>query len=82
MAINFEQVRQILQDTENEVGEYETASQALDQAKAELADIQGQVADRQAAVATATEEKNRQAADVVNGINGAIANLQNLLLEI
>ncbi len=82
MALDFSVVESTIAQTKLEVQESEAASAALDAAKAGLALVQADLASAQALVATAAEGANTQKADVVSGINAAIAALQDLLLQL
>jgi hypothetical protein len=82
MALDFSVVESTIAQTKIEVQESEAASAVLDEAKAALALVQADLAEAQAAVATAAEGANTQKADVINGINAAIAALNDLLLQL
>ena len=82
MALDFSTVEQTINQTKIEVTEHDAATVALEEAKAKLVVVQSQVAEAQNLVAEASSIANVQKADVVNGINSAIAALQDLLTQL
>lgn len=82
MALDFSKVEQAISQTKVEVEEHLAAAAELEMARADLAEVQTQVAAAQAVVADKTAAAGEQKADVVNGINGAIAALQELLQQV
>lgn len=80
--LDFSRVEAAIAQTKVEVEEHVAASTELETARAQLAEIQTQVAAAQAVVADKTAAAGEQKADVVNGINGAIAALQELLQQV
>lgn len=79
MALDFAKVESTIAQTKVEVEEHVAASAELETARAALAAVQEQVAAAQIVVAEKTATAGEQRADVVNGINAAIAALQDLL---